>query len=419
MRPRFDGLWRHPDFVKLWTGETISVFGSLIGGIAMQFTAIVWLDAGAFEVSLLAMSQLIPGFFVSIIAGVWVDRLPRRPILIATDIGRAVAIATIPLAAVFGALTLSQLYVVAAAASALTVFFSVAYHSYLPTLVSADELVEGNSKLTASASVAEFGSFSLSGWLVQLLSGPATLLIDAASFVASAAFVARIRRPEPPRETREHQRFWDDARDGVRLVAGDGVLRSLAVVHGVRELSGRMIGTVYLLYVYRDVGFDPGALGLLFAIGGLTSLAGAIAAGHAGRIGTGRALVGALLLQAVGSLFTPLATSVSLAAVVLLALHQVVMDPAWTFYDINELSLRQAITPDRLQGRMNATIRVIGFGAMLAGTLLAGFLGGTVGLRTTLFAAAAGNFGAAALLAASPVGRLSRTPAIPAPVAVQ
>ena len=258
MPPRFNGLWRHRDFVRLWTGETISIFGSLIGQLAMQFTAIIWLHASALQISVLAMAQLIPGFLVGIAAGVWVDRLPRRPILIAADIGRAALITSVPVAAVFGVLTLEQLYAVAAGASALTVCFNVAYEAYLPSLVATDELVEGNSKLQATASMAEFGSFSLSGWLVQILSGPGALLIDAVSFIASAGFVAAIRSPEPPRAREEHRSFWREAHDGLRLVVGDPLLRSFAVVTAMREFSSRLIGTVILLYLYREVGFSAG-----------------------------------------------------------------------------------------------------------------------------------------------------------------
>ena len=412
MRPRFNGLWRHQDFVRLWTGETISVFGSLIGQLAMQFTAIIWLDASALQISAVAMAQLVPGFFVGIAAGVWADRLPRRPIMIAADLGRAALITSVPVAAVFGVLTMGHLYAVAAGASALTVCFNVAYEAYLPTLVSASELVEGNAKLQASASVAEVGSFGLSGWLVQALTGPGALLFDAVSFVASAGFVARIRSAEPPRVREQQASFWREAHDGVRLVAGDPLLRSFAAVTAMREFSSRIFGTVLLLYLYREVGFSAGVLGVIFAVGGGTSLIGAYLAPRAANIGLGRALVVALVVQATGSLFTPLAASVSAISVVYLVLTQVITDPAWIFYDINELSLRQAITPDELQGRMNATIRVGGFAAMLTGTLAAGLLGEWVGLRETLFVAVAGNFAAAAVLAVSPVARLAHAPQI-------
>jgi len=195
MRSRFlTGLWAHPDFVRLWAGTTTSMFGSLIGQLALSFSAIEFLHASAAEVAVLGACQLIPGFLVSPAAGVWVDRLRRRPVLIVCDLGRAVVLFSVPIAAVFDSLTLPQLFAVAAANSALTVFFGAAYQSYLPTLVKREELIEGNAKLSGTASVAEIGSFSISGWLVQLLKAPGALAIDAVSFVASAAFVWRIKQ---------------------------------------------------------------------------------------------------------------------------------------------------------------------------------------------------------------------------------
>src|SRR5512139_1932802 len=190
MRSRFfTGLWAHPDFVRLWAGTTTSLFGSLIGGLALSFTAIVFLDASAPEVAILGACQLVPGFLVSPFAGVWVDRLKRRPIMIATDLGRAAALFSVPIAAAFGGLTIIQLFAVAAVNSALSLFFMAAYQSYLPTLVERQELLEGNAKLAGTGAVAEVASFSLSGWLVQLLKAPGALAIDAASFLVSAYFI--------------------------------------------------------------------------------------------------------------------------------------------------------------------------------------------------------------------------------------
>jgi MFS family permease len=412
---RFGGLWRHPDFVRLWAGQTVSVFGSLVGGMALQFTAVLWLDATPLQLSLLLGCQFVPGFAVGLVAGAWVDRLHRRPILIAADIGRAVTIVTIPLAAVFDVLRIEQLYLVALVANSLTVFFDVAYEAYLPTLVEREELVEGNSKLTASASVAEFGAFSASGWLVQLLTGPGAILVDALSFVWSAVFVGRIRSPEPPPAPHhERQHIRHEIREGVQLVARTPILRSLAVTNLIRMLSGRMLGVVYLLYLNREVGFSPGVLGMIFAVGGLTSLAGAALAGRSSSFGgLGPALVLSSFLMSTGTLFMPLAASVSVVGVACLVMNQLISDPAWTFYDINSVSLRQAITPNRLLGRMNASIRFVEFGAMLAGTALGGVLGEVIGLRETLFLSAGGGFVAAAWLLFSPVARLRSMPVPP------
>lgn len=414
MRPSFNGLWRHPDFVRLWAGETISIFGSLIGGLALSFTAILWLDATPLQLSVLAAAQLVPGFLIGIVAGVWVDRLRRRPIMIAADIGRFLALTTIPLAAVFDVLTIWQLFTVALVTSTLTVFFDVAYQAYLPTLLARDDLVEGNAKLTASASVAEVASFSLSGWLVQLLTGPGALLIDAVSFLGSAVFLARIKTAEPPPSPQaDRGSMLVEAREGLRVVARNPVVRSLAVANVILSCASRIVGVVFLLYLYREVGFDPGVLGMIFAVGGVTSLAGSFFAGRSHLFGgLGPALVLSVFVRGAGMAFMPLASSVSMLGAGLLVGNQVVTDPAWTFYEINDVSLRQGVTPHEVQGRMFASVRFVEFGAMLLGTALGGVLGQAIGLRETLFVAVGLTFLGGVWLALSPVARLRAMPAV-------
>ncbi len=412
MRSRFTGLWQHTDFGRLWTGETISVFGSLIGGLAMLFTAILWLDASPLQVALLSACQMAPGFTVGLAAGVWVDRLPRRPIMVTCDVGRFLVLATIPLAAVFDVLTLPQLYLVAIVGNTLTVFFDISYEAYLPTLVKRSELVEGNSKLAATASLAESVSFSLSGWLVQLLRGPGAIFVDALSFLFSAFFIWRIRTPEPARApVGERRSILIEAREGLQVVRENPLLRSLAGANVLLQLGGSMLSVVFLLYLNRELGFGPGVLGMIFAVGGLTSLGGTFLAGRAHWFGgLGPALILSVFLQGVGTLFMPLAGSVSLLGGALLVANQLVTDPASTFFQINDVSLRQGITPDRLQGRVNASIRFAEFAAMLAGTVLGGVLGEWIGLRETLFAAVGCIFVAAAWLAMSPVRGLRAAP---------
>lgn len=417
MTSRPGGLWRHPDFVRLWAGETTSIFGSLIGGLALQFTAILWLHASPLEISLLAGSRLVPGFLVGLAAGVWVDRLPRRPIMIVTDIGRAAALATIPLAALLDVLTLNQLYLVSFATSALTVFFDAAYRSYLPTLVEPEELVEGNSKLTASASLAEFGSFGVSGWLVQLVKGPGAIAVDALSFIASAACVWRIKTPEPPPPpAHEREPAIREALEGARVVARDPVLRTLAGVSAIEAFGNQMFGVVFLLYLTDEIGYKPGVLGMIFAIGGLTSLFGAFMAGRTNRLGgIGPALLVAAAVRAGGGLFTPFVVDVSFVGIALLVVAQCVTDPFWALFEIGDISLRQTITPERLQGRMFANFHFLEFGGALLGTIAGGVLGDTVGLRETLFLRVAVSALAVLLLALSPVPRL-RTMPVPPPV---
>src|SRR5688572_7517069 len=195
---RFNGLWRHPDFLRLWAGHTVSMAGSLVGRFALPLIAIITLDASPGQVALLRMADHLPGVVIGLLAGVWVDRLRRRPLMIWTDIGRAVLLVSIPIAAVLGLLSLTQLLVVVIAAGTLTALFEIASRSYLPSVISREELVEGNSKLQASGSIVEIGAFGFAGVLVQVLTAPIAILIDAISFVVSAIFLAGIRKPEPP-----------------------------------------------------------------------------------------------------------------------------------------------------------------------------------------------------------------------------
>jgi MFS family permease len=405
-------LWRHPDFLKLWTGETISIFGSLVGYSAFNFTALIFLDAGPAGLAVLQACQAVPQFVAGPFAGVWVDRLPKRPILISTDIGRALVLATVPLAALFDLLTLGQLCVVAFVTSAMRVFFDVAYEAYLPALVEREHILEGNAKLTASASVAEISGFGVAGWLVQLLSGPGTILVDAVSFLVSAVFLGRIQKPEPP-ATPHHERehMFREALEGASVVVRHPMLRTLAAMTVLLNLASGITGVAFLVYVVDDLGFEPGVLGSIWAIGGATSLIGAFVAARPGiyrRLGL--ALVVGTVVRTIGGLFVPLADGRNARSVGLMVANQLVQDPAWTFTEIHETSLRQSLTADRLLGRMNATMRVAGFGALLAGNGAAAAIAAMFGAREALFVAVALLGMTALLLALSPVARLRAQP---------
>ncbi|MGQ0568631.1 MAG: MFS transporter [Armatimonadota bacterium] len=414
MDPHRPGLWHNPDFVKLWAAATISIFGSLITRTALPFTAILVLKATPVQIALLAAADLASQFLVGLVAGAWADRLRRRPIMIAADLGRAALLGTIPLAAFFHALRIEQLYAVAFLTGILTVFFDVADQSYLPTLVRREQLVEGNGKLSASASIAEVGAFGLSGWLVQLLTGPIAILIDALSFLWSALFVGLIRAPEPaPAPPGGGQSIRAEIAEGLRVVLGNPLLRAIAGCTLTANLSFRISGAVFLLFTTRELGFQPGIQGMIFAVGGVSSLLGALVAGRtAHRFGAGPVMIAGVVLMGVSMLLIPLAQGATMLALLLLVAQQL-GDGAFTVYDITQVSLRQAITPERVLGRANASIRFSMLGAMLAGSLLGGLLGETIGLRATLTAAAGGILLSALWLILSPL-RTLRAPLEPA-----
>jgi len=317
-------LFRHADFMKLWTGETVSLFGTRMGDVAISFAAVIALKATPFQMGLLAGARIVPTLVLSLFAGVWVDRIRRRPILIGADIGRFIVLGTIPIAALFAALTMAQLYAVILAYSALDLFFDVAYRSYLPSLVGREDLLDANSKLTASAGVAEAGGFALSGWLVQWLTAPFAILIDAISFLASALAIAFIRKPEPaPAPRARDASALGEIAAGARVIFSDGRLRAFGINAIVGGFSNSLVGTLYMLFVVNALGLRPGVLGVIFAVGGASSMFGALAARRtADMLGTGVAMVAGLAIEGVALMLLPIARGAGPGSVALLVAQQ-------------------------------------------------------------------------------------------------
>ena len=410
LRSQPDSLWRHRDFLKLWGGQTISLFGSLLTQFALPLLAALLLGAGAAEMALLAAAEVVPGLLLGFVAGVWVDRLRRRPLLIAADIGRALALASIPLAAALGALHIGQLYAVALIVSVFGVVFDVAYPSYLPTLLKPRELVEGNAKLESSAALAEVSGWGIAGVLTQVAGAPLAILLDALSFVVSALSLATIRRREPPPDA-DHERR-SVAREvwaGLRFVVADPARRMVTAAGALDTLFGNALGTLIVLYLVRDLRLEPVVMGAIFAVGGVSAFAGSLLVTRISRRWpVGRILPGALLLYDVGALTIPLAGGPTPLAVALLALGQS-LDAAHTVYSVTRLSWFQRTTPDRMQGRLYATLRVVEGGATVIGLALGGVLGQTLGVRATLFLVCAGKLLGPLLLASAPVRELRQS----------
>ena len=410
---RFSGLWRHREFGKLWAGQTISLIGSQVTSLALPLTAVLTLKASAAQMGVLGAVQFAPFLLVGLFAGVWVDRARRRPILMAADFGRALLLASIPAAALVHRLGMPQLYVAGFLAGILTVFFDVAYQSFLPALVSREALVEGNSKLGASEALARIGGPGIAGVLVQAVTAPMAILADAGSFLASVLFLGLIRTAEPaPLPRNQRRNIWAEIGEGLRLVVGNSLLRGIAGCTATSNLFGNMAEAVYVLYVVRTLGISPGLLGLIFAVGSVGGLLGAVFAGRATlRAGLGPAIWGAILCSSAAGLLVPLAQRPLLLAIPLLVAAQIGGGFGSTLYNINQVSLRQTITADHLLGRMNASMRFIVWGTIPAGSLIGGFLGQAIGLRPTLIVGAAGSVLSVVWLLASPVPKLRIQPA--------
>jgi MFS family permease len=406
-------LWRHPGFVKLWAASAISDVGSQVSALALPLIAALTLGATPWQMGLLSAAGSAPALLVGLFAGVWVDRLRRRPLLIATDLGRAAVLLTIPLASALGALRIEILYAVALSAGVLTVLFDVAHLSFVPSLVERERLVEGNSKLEATASAAQVAGPSLGGVLVGLLGAAFAVLIDALSFIASALFISRIRATEPPPAGAGGGGVAAEIGEGLRVVLTHRILRVLAGCSATTNLFGRMFLAVYVLYMTRDLGLGSVGVGFVFATGGLGSLAGALVAGPVTRrFGPGPTMIGAQLFFGLTGMAVPLAVLVPRVALPMIVASEFGQWMAVIVYYVNAVSVRQALTPDRLQGRVNATMRFIAGGALPIGAVLGGALGGVIGLPWTLVVAEFGMLLAFLWLLLSAVRTLRLLPAI-------
>jgi MFS family permease len=406
------GLWRHPDFLKLWSAETISQVGSQVTGLALPLVAIITLDVSAFEVALLGVIEFAPFILVSLPAGVWVDRLPRRPILIVGDLGRAVLLATIPIAYGLDVLTIWQLYVVGFLFGVLTVFFDVAYMSYLPSLIRRDQLVDGNSKLEISRSGAQLAGPALAGVLIQVLKAPLAIVLDALSFLASGLFVLAIRKQEevPEREPGKSplHGMRSELSEGLRYVFGHKYLRWIAASTAMFNFFGNVMFAIFLVYAVRELGLSAGTIGVVFAIGNVGYLVGALTTNRvASKIGVGPAIVGGAA-AGMAALLVPLAPESS--PVPFLIAFGVIAGYGVVLYNVTQGSFRQAITPERLQGRMNSVMRFIVWGVIPLGTLLGGALASAVDLKTALWVGAVGQSLAFLPVLLSPVRTLREMP---------
>ena len=414
-KARRRSLWFHADFMKLWTAQTISQLGDEVTELAIPLIAILILGAGPFEMGVLGTLLFLPFILFTLPAGVWVDRLRRRPLMIAANLGRAVLLLSIPLAFALDVLTLWQLFVIAFAVGALQVFFDVAYQSYLPAVVERDQLVEGNAKLEISQAASSLPGPGIAGFLIAIVSAPFAIVVDAISFLASAGLLGFIRRDEPTPErtvdaaTGKRTGMRTEIADGLRYVLGNRYLRSIAACTGTFNLFGNIAGVLLLLYAVNQLGLRAEQIGIAFAIGNVGTLAAAFSSERIGRrIGVGptivaSAAVGAIPMAIIGLAPPEAAFGWLIGAFAIQSFTNVV-------YNVNQVSLRQAITPTWMQGRMNATMRFIVWGTIPIGALIGGVLGEVIGIRPTIWVAAVGIGLAFLPVLLSPVRTLQRIP---------
>jgi MFS family permease len=406
-------LWRDVDFLKLWTGQTVSELGSVVSRTALRLVALLTLGAGAAEMAYLVVAASTGVLLVGLVAGAWVDRLPRRPVLIWTDVIRAGLLFSIPAAAAAGTLRIEQLYVVAFLEACLGTLFDSAYHSYLPSLVGGDRLVEGNAKLSLSSSVAEVGGPGLAGALVQVASAPFAILVDAVSFVVSAVSLIAIRAREAPRPRELRQSIGREIAEGLRVVRRHALVFPIAASSVTEHFFGSFYATLYSLYLIQVLGLTPFLLGIVISAGGVGSLVGATFASRVvRRIGIGRSILVMMLASSAIGVLTPLASGPLFIATLMVFLPQLIGDGANTIQWIAQDTVVQTAVPDRVLGRVNATLDVLSHGAAPFGALVAAAIAESYGVRTGIGIAWLGGLASVLFIVFSPLPRLRSLDAI-------
>jgi Na+/melibiose symporter-like transporter len=412
-RPLQGDLWQNREFLRLWAAQTVSVFGSQVTTLALPLAAVLTLQATAAEMGVLQATQAVPALLFGLVAGAVVDRCRRRPVMVWTDVGRAIALGLIPLAAMTDLLTIELLFVVGFVVGTLSLFFDIAYFSFLPSVVLREQLVEGNSKLEVSRSAAQTAGPSLAGVLVQVLTAPLAIALDAVSFLVSALFLRSIHAPEAaPSPRQDRPSMLAEIREGLGFVVGNPILRALVAATATFNLGLGLLLTVYILYLTRILGLSPALIGVIFAFTGPGFLVGALLAGYAAkRLGVGPAIIAATGLGSASLLVIPLTSGPASAVVPLLAGANLLYGAMGQIAMINHLSLRQHMTPAPLLGRTNATMRFISWSAAPLAGLAGGAAGEAIGLRPAMFLGALITILAVVWLALSPVRGLRELPA--------
>lgn len=401
-------LWRHPDFLKLWSAQSISAFGARITREGLPLAAVLTLDATPAQLGILAALSMGPGLLVGLLAGGFVDRTSRRTILIGSDLFRFVVLMTVPIAAWLHILRVEQLYVVAALVGAATVLFDLADRAFLPTLIDTDDLIEGNTKLSVTQSTAEIGGPALAGLLFQWLTAPFAIAIDAVSYLVSALFLGGVRaREEPVEKPVEAQHWAADLAFGWRTVMAEPRVRPLLLLFALQMLFFAFFGSLYALFALRILQLSPAALGVTIAIGGVGALFGAVMAPFVTRVlGVGPSIIVCGAVSAGSYLLIPLAPADPVMGMLFLMGSQLIGDAFGVASMIPTTSLQQTLIPPEALGRAGAIFQVARGAGWIAGAVLGGALAAVVGVRETLAIACVGLLLAELIPALSPLWRL-------------
>jgi MFS family permease len=405
-------LWRNSDFTAFWLGETVSLVGTQVSFVALPLVAITTLDVGSTGVGVLRFAEYVPFLAFTLLFGVWADRHRRRPLMMASNIGRGLLIGLVPLCAAVGLLRLPLLVLLAFFIGTCAALFEVCWLSFVPSLVDRDDLVAALGRTSASHSAAEVAGPGIGGLLVQLLTAPLALAADAASYVVSTVSLMLIRRPESDvgPVNRPH-RVLGELSDGLRSAFGDPYIRATAFAAALGNFFALITETVFLVYAVHHLRMSPSLIGLTLSASGVGGLLGAsFASTLTRRVPVGRLYIVARVVGSLGTLLLPLASGPTVAVVGMCMASYVIWQAPLAVTNVINGSLRLLLTPDHLRGRMNASVRTLAYGALPLGGLAGGVLGAVVGLHLALWLGAIGYFLSIVPILWSPLPRLRALP---------
>ncbi|MET4099672.1 MFS family permease [Agrococcus sp. UYP10] len=404
-------LWRDGNFLTLWSGQALAQLGSQVAELAIPVLAVLLLGASELEVGFLNAAGVAAFLVVGLPAGAWIDRLRKRRVMIWADAVRAVALGVVPLLWWAGLLEMWHLYAVALVVGVATVFFDVSYQSIIPSLVRPGQIAEANGKLQATYELANIGGPAVGGWLVGLVAAPFAILATVGTYVASFVALLLTRDHEEPRAADDRGPILQEIGEGLRWVFGNRLLRRIVTTTAVFNLSSTLSFTLLPIFLLRELGLTPAAMGVIFSLGAIGGFAGAVATPHiVRRIGEARAIPVSAIAFSVVACLLPLAAAFPSVAFPLLVAQGFVASFTVLLYNITQVTFRQRITPSRLLGRMNASIRFCVWGVMPIAALAAGVLGTWLGVVPTMWIGAVGQVVSAFFVVIGPFWALRELP---------
>ena len=408
---RSRSLWHDGNFLTLWSGQTLSQFGEHIGELALPILAVLVLHATAFEVGVLSAANLAAFLIIGLPAGAWIDRLHKRRVMIWADAVRAVTLATIPALWALDLLQIWHLYAVALVVGVATVFFDVSYQSIIPSLVPPQQIAEANGKLASTQELARIAGPAIGGWVIGILSAPIAIFGTALTYVASFVALSLTHDHEKLRHPDDHAPLLQEIAEGIRFVFDEKLLRRIVATTSSSNFFNTISMTMLPIFLLRELGLSPASMGIIFALGAVGGLLGAMATPHiVGWIGEARAIPVSAVGFSVVAVFLPVAAMVPSVAFPLLVAQGFISSFTILVYNITQVTFRQRITPPRLLGRMNASVRFVVWGVMPIAALLSGVLGTWIGVVGTMWIGAIGQLLAAGFVVIGPFWALNELP---------